>query len=205
MLTPRERRYFKTKEAILQAARELITEKGPDGLSLRELARRIDYSPSGLYEYFPSKDDIVSAVCAEGLGLLHDYLNRAPANLPPSQRLVEMGLGYLDFAREHPEHFRLIFIHLSDDQVGQVKTELEESPYEILSQTVQQAIEAGEISVDDGFSLQEITFSLWALVHGMALLEQTYLRHLEADMTPLLRRTLQVFGQGLRNKKLLPE
>ncbi len=205
MLSPRERRYFKTKEAILQAARELIAEKGPDGLSLRELARRIDYSPSGLYEYFPSKDDIVNAVCAEGLILLRDYLNRAPADLPPSQRLTEMGLGYMDFAREHPEHFRLIFIHLSDDQAGQVKTGLEESPYHILSQTVQDAIEAGEISVEDGFSLEEITFSLWALVHGMALLEQTYLRHLQTDLTPLLRRTLQVFGQGLKNKKLLPE
>jgi len=200
MLSPRERRYYKTKEAILQAARELITEKGPDGLSLRELARRIDYSPSGLYEYFASKDDIVIAVCAEGLSLLRDYLNRAPADLPPAERLLEMGLAYLDFAREHPEHFRLIFIHLSDGQVPPVKNEMDDSPYQILLQAVQATIDAGEFTIKTDFTVEEIAFSLWALVHGMAMLEQTYLRHVQTDLIPLYRRTLQVFGAGLSNR-----
>jgi AcrR family transcriptional regulator len=200
--TPRQRRHYKIKESILQAAREIIAEKGLDGLSLRELARRIDYSPSGLYEYFHSKEDIVTAVCTEGLGLLRDYLNRVPTSLPPAERLLEMGLAYLDFARENPEHFRLIFINLTSDRMTPAKTVESDSPYFILLQAVQAAIEAGEFKPQEDFNLSEIAFSLWSLVHGMAMLEQTHLRHFQADFKPLYRRALQVFGEGLKTERL---
>ena len=59
--TPRERRYARTRQEILDAAMELVQEKGPDKLSMRELARRVDYSPAGLYEYYENKDEIIVA------------------------------------------------------------------------------------------------------------------------------------------------
>jgi AcrR family transcriptional regulator len=206
-LSPRQRRYYKTKETILQTAREIIAEKGPDGLSLRELARRIDYSPSGLYEYFNSKEEIVSAVSIEGLGLLSNYLNRAPANLSPADRLLEMGLAYLDFAREHPEHFRLIFASLSHEQTHLAEETMNgDSPYHLLVQAVQAVIETGEFTVSEDFDLEDMAFSLWALVHGLAVLEQTHLKHFQQeDPTHLYRRALRVFGEGLRSKNFLPE
>jgi len=201
-LTPREKRHYKTKESILQAAREIITEKGLDGLSLRELARRIDYSPAGLYEYFSSKEDIVMAVRAEGLGLLRDYLNRVPATFSPAERLLEMGLAYLTFARQYPEHFQLIFINLTANPITLLATEEADSPYHVLLQTVQEAIETGEFKAQAGFAVEEIAFSLWSLVHGMALLEQTYLRDTESDFTRLNRQALQVFALGLKGEQL---
>jgi AcrR family transcriptional regulator len=45
-LTPRQRRAMNTRQSILDAAREIISERGVYGLSLREVARRIDYSPA---------------------------------------------------------------------------------------------------------------------------------------------------------------
>lgn len=206
-LSPRQRRYHKTKETILQAAREIIAEKGPDGLSLRELARRIDYSPSGLYEYFSSKEEIVTAVSVEGLGLLSSYLNRAPISLPPSERLLEMGLAYLDFAREHPEHFRLIFASLSHEQTHLVEEAMNgDSPYHLLLEAVQAVIATGEFSANEDFDLEDMAFSLWALVHGLAVLEQTHLKNFQQeDPTTLYRRALRVFGEGLKNKDFLPD
>ncbi|NJN97059.1 MAG: TetR/AcrR family transcriptional regulator [Anaerolineales bacterium] len=206
-LSPRQRRYHKTKETILQAAREIIAEKGSDGLSLRELARRIDYSPSGLYEYFSSKEEIVTAVCVEGLGLLSDYLNRAPANLTPAERLMEMGLAYLDFAREHPEHFRLIFASLSHEQTHLAEEAMNgDSPYHLLLEAVQAVIATGEFSVNEEFNLEDMAFSLWALVHGLAVLEQTHLKNFQQEApTQLYRRALRVFGEGLKNKNFLPD
>lgn len=206
-LSPRQRRYHKTKETILQAAREIIAEKGPDGLSLRELARRIDYSPSGLYEYFSSKEEIVTAVCVEGLGLLSSYLNRAPASLTPAERLLEMGLAYLDFAREHPEHFRLIFASLSHEQTHLAEEAMNgDSPYHLLLEAVQAVIATGEFSVSEEFNLEDMAFSLWALVHGLAVLEQTHLKNFQQEApTTLYRRALRVFGEGLKNKNFLPD
>jgi AcrR family transcriptional regulator len=200
--TPRQRRYFKTKATILQAAQEIITEKGLDGLSLRELARRIDYSPSGLYEYFNGKDEIVAAICAEGLELMRDYLNRVPADLSPSERLVQMGLAYLEFAHDHPEHFRLIFSHLTASRSSFNEKVDEGSPYHLLLQAVQAVIEAEELTPGEDYSLQEIAYSLWSLVHGMAMLRQTHLRYFQADFEAIHRRTLQIFAEGLKNKQL---
>ncbi|MCL4300112.1 MAG: TetR/AcrR family transcriptional regulator [Anaerolineae bacterium] len=202
MQTPRQRRYFKTKATILQAAQEIITEKGLDGLSLRELARRIDYSPSGLYEYFNSKDEIVAAIRAEGLELMRDYLKRVPADLSPAERLVQMGLAYLEFAQDHPEHFRLIFSHLTASR-NSFNDKLDEgSPYHLLLQAVRAVIEAEELTLGEEYSLQEIAYSFWSLVHGMAMLRQTHLRHFKADFEGIHRRTLRIFAEGLKNKQL---
>ena len=55
-LTPRQRRHLRTKDAILDAARQIIATEGAEKLSMRAIAKRIDYSPAGLYEYFGSKD-----------------------------------------------------------------------------------------------------------------------------------------------------
>lgn len=201
-LTPRQRRYYKTKATILQAAQEIIAEKGLAGLSLRELARRIDYSPSGLYEYFNSKDDIVTAIRAEGLELLRDYLNRVPVDLTPSERLVQLGLAYLEFAHDHSEPFRLVFNHLVIEGGSLNEPVDDESPYNILLQAVRAAIEAEELTPYDDYSLEEIAYSLWSLVHGMAMLRQTYLHQFQADFDMIQRRTLQIFAEGLKNKKL---
>jgi AcrR family transcriptional regulator len=201
-LTPRQRRHHKTKATILEAAREIIAEKGPDGLSLRELARRIDYSPSGLYEYFKSKDDLVMAIRAEGLELLRDYLNRVPTGLPPSERLLKMGLAYLDFAQNQPQYFLLIFNNLPANGALVSEPVAPGSPYQILFQQVRAAIEAGEFSPHEDYSLEEITYSLWSLIHGMAMLRQTHLPHYQADFDTTQRRALQIFAEGLKAQKL---
>lgn len=201
-LTPRQRRHSKTKATILEAAREIIAEKGPDGFSLRELARRIDYSPSGLYEYFKSKDDLVTAISAEGLEWLRDYLQRVPTDLSPSVRLLEMGLAYLDFAQDHPEHFLLIFNNLTSNQTLVNESADPDSPYYILLQAVRAAIEAGEFSPREGYRLEEIAYSFWSLLHGMAMLRLTHLRHCQADFEAIQRRALQMFAEGFKTEKL---
>ncbi len=200
--TPRQRRYNKTKENILQAACELIAEKGPDGLSLRELARRIDYSPSGLYEYFHSKDELVTAICTEGLERLNDYLTSIPADLPPMERLFKMGLAYLDFARHNPEHFRLIFTDIVAPVTSLDGPGNDDDPFQTLLQAVQAAIAAGGINPRPGYDLHGIAYSLWALVHGMAMLEQTHLRHVQIDFDAIHRHALEIFAAGFQAKKL---
>ncbi len=65
------RRHVRTKQAILDAALEIVIQNGPAALSMRSLAERIDYSPAGLYEYFSSKEEIISAVCDEGQRMLY--------------------------------------------------------------------------------------------------------------------------------------
>jgi AcrR family transcriptional regulator len=55
MTTTRLRRRERNRAAILEGARQLIIERGPENLSLREVAARAEYSPAGLYRYFKDK------------------------------------------------------------------------------------------------------------------------------------------------------
>jgi AcrR family transcriptional regulator len=195
--TPRKRRRQKTKQAILKAAREIIAEKGVAELSLRAIAHQIDYSPAGLYEYFKSKDEIIDTVCIEGLERLSTYLNRVPTDLPPSERLLELGLAYLDFARNNPQYFLLIFTTTPSDKVPFSDSVKGDTPYDILLQAVQAVIEAENINLPPEYGLDEVAYILWAQVHGMAMLQQTVHRHFEHDFHTIDRWALEILKRGL--------
>ena len=197
-LTPRERRHQKTKQAILQAAREIINEKGVDRLSLRELAHRIDYSPASLYEYFNSKDEIMAALCIEGFERLGEYLNRVPADLSPAERLTALGQAYLDFAQHNPEHFMLIFTTLPSNKVPATDWDINDSPYTILQQAVQAVVEAEGIKLPTGYTLNDLVFLLWSQVHGMAMLQRTIFCHHDCNIDDLYHWMVEVWRKGLR-------
>src|SRR5437763_721083 len=108
-LSPRQKRHQLTKQAILQAAKKIVAEEGVTALSMRAIADKIDYSPSGLYEYYGSKEEIVAELTKEGFEKLGSDLTRIDPALSPSQRLTEAGLVYLRFAASYPELYGLMF------------------------------------------------------------------------------------------------
>lgn len=201
--TPRERRQKRTRQAILDTALELIIENGADKLSLREIARRIDYSPAGLYEYFGSKDEIVETLCTIGNTQLSNYINKSSTALPSQERLIEMGLAYIRFARENPQLFKLMFTRLTPSIIEMptsVKGLDPQDSFVIVSREIQAAVENGIIQVQENYSTPEIAYSLWALVHGMAVLQTTYLNDMHFDFENADRHTMQAFIRGLMTK-----
>ena len=195
--TPRQRRHADTKQAILRAARALIVEKGPGQISLREIARRIEHSPAGLYEYFGSKEEIVAAVAAESLEQLSMRLRRVPEDLPPARRLVELGLAYIDFAQHNPEHFMLVFTQLPSGRTSLQGPIGADSPYQIVLRAAQEGIDSGVFAAQTGEGSEQIAYGLWALAHGMAMLQRTHLRQFTADFSSADRHALEAFARGL--------
>src|SRR5450756_1792840 len=61
-LSRKERRHRDTRREIFAAARQLLLEVDPDELSLRQVARRADFSPASLYTYFSSRDELLAAL-----------------------------------------------------------------------------------------------------------------------------------------------
>ncbi|MGW7546325.1 TetR/AcrR family transcriptional regulator [Streptomyces sp. NPDC054770] len=55
----RERKKIKTREAIRTAMYALVTEQGYDATTIEQIAERAEVSPSTVYRYFPTKEDIV--------------------------------------------------------------------------------------------------------------------------------------------------
>src|SRR5690606_7272503 len=55
----RERKKIKTRMAIREATYDLIKEQGYDGTTVEQIAERAEVSPSTVFRYFPTKEDIV--------------------------------------------------------------------------------------------------------------------------------------------------
>jgi AcrR family transcriptional regulator len=196
MLTNREKRQQKTRQSILTAARQIISEQGPEQLSMRALAERIDYSPAGLYEYFSSKEDILHAVCLDGHQQLTAAIRAVDAALPPAEYLIRIGLAYVRFAVSNPQTYLLMFTNApSGDVVSGLLDEV--SSYPILRQAIRDGLDQGIFKTRAGFGLQEIAYAAWGIVHGLAMLRITTLR--ETPIPPDAdENALVIFTRGLQ-------
>ncbi len=193
-LSRRDRRRVSTREEILVAARELLLEVGPEAISLRQVARRADFSPAALYTYFASRDDIVAALFAESFQRLDAYLRRVPIDLPADRRVVELGMTYLDFARENPIDLRCILYATTPEELPSSSgVGLGLGAARLIAETFQEGKEQGIFATDMPLSAAEMAYTTWALVHGMAVVSTVNMRGVEELISADPRRALEAF------------
>ncbi|MFD5574396.1 TetR/AcrR family transcriptional regulator [Streptomyces cadmiisoli] len=102
---PRPRRPYHhgdLRRAVLGAALDAIATDGPSALSLRDLARRAGVSHAAPAHHFKDRTGLLTAIAAEGFGLLATAIGE-------SADLKDAGARYVRFAREHPAHFQVMF------------------------------------------------------------------------------------------------
>jgi AcrR family transcriptional regulator len=194
--TPRQRRRIKNTAAILDAAAELIIAKGFENVSLRDIARQADYSPSGLYKYFDSKADIIQALKTQENQKLLSLLETAPTDIPAKQRLIDLCMLYIEHCLKNRVYLTLVN-SLSSERKSMDQPVTENSPYQVFLQAVQAWNQSEGIPSQQGYGLEEITYALWSQIHGMATLRLFQLRDFEADFDTVNRRTLEIFLKGL--------
>ena len=65
------------RERLCSAAERLFAERGPDAVTMRQLAAELGVSPMTPYRYFHDKDDILAAVRANGFNRFAEALETA--------------------------------------------------------------------------------------------------------------------------------
>lgn len=97
--------------AIKETARHQIGENGAATLSLRAIARELKITAPAIYNYFPSRDDLVTALIVEAYNSLRDALLISQATAEESQieRILESARAYRGWALAHPGEYSLIF------------------------------------------------------------------------------------------------
>jgi AcrR family transcriptional regulator len=199
----RDRRFRRNKQAILDAALEIIREAGPAALSMRALGERSDYSAAGLYEYFGGKDEIIAAVCEQGHERLTIHMRRADPGLPVADYLIEIGMAYIRFALENPDYFLLMFTVAPPGPAGAASPEeplVGDSSFNILLRAIRRGINEGVFRARPGFDLMEMAYAAWATVHGLAMLRVTNLRGYPMDFEAADHEALLSFVRGLRSE-----
>lgn len=108
----RQRRRAVAVQEIVSTAERHITELGPAALSLRAVARSLGMTVQALYHYFPSRDDLVTALITKGYDDLADAVQAAAdsaPDVPDLPRLVVATEGYRAWGIAHPERFQLLY------------------------------------------------------------------------------------------------
>ncbi|MFE7930662.1 TetR/AcrR family transcriptional regulator [Streptomyces sp. NPDC057456] len=149
------------RRAILTAALDVIATDGPTGLSLRDLARRAGVSHAAPAHHFRDRTGLLTAIAAEGHGLL-------AAVLAETTDLREAGARYVRFAREHPAHFQVMFspeLLRADDLELTTARALSAAALTDAIATAPAPVPGG-----DGSDARSARIAVWSLAHGFATL-----------------------------------
>jgi AcrR family transcriptional regulator len=195
--SPREKRKARTREAILEAAMQIVMQHGVEALSMREIAGYIDYSPSGLYEYFSSKEEIIDALVDEGFARLTAHLKQGIHGETALSRLQEVGKVYMQFALQEPQLYLLMFNHipLAPYPLSEVE---QNAAYAQLVQIIRDGLLSGEFRSASGAGWRELAYASWSLMHGLSMLRLTLMSQITDDIDSLHERAFQVFVEQLQ-------
>lgn len=108
-----------TRDGIVAEAGRIVISKGYAGLSMRTLAAAVGLTAGALYRYFPTKQHVLMAYCAEALDSFTKRLLAIDADETEPLRSIErMAVAYGAFALEDTDRFRIIFL---DAEVGKIE------------------------------------------------------------------------------------
>jgi AcrR family transcriptional regulator len=97
------------RDACVAAAREAIARHGIEGLSLREVARRLGVSHQAPYKHYPSRDHLLAEVMRRCFQQFAQHLDARRHFDDPYEDLQSLGHQYLSYAEQHPLEYRLMF------------------------------------------------------------------------------------------------
>ncbi len=99
------------RQALVDAALELIEKKGPTGFTLSEAAKQAGVTPAAVYRHFEGRDDLIAEAARQGYEIFADLMEYAYETGQPSAlaSFEATGRAYLAFARRHPGHYVAMF------------------------------------------------------------------------------------------------
>lgn len=157
------------RERLCEAAERLFAERGPDAVTMRQLAAELGVSPMTPYRYFEDKDDILAAVRANGFNRFAEALERARDGAVGARaRGAAVGEAYVSFALENPHAYKLMFDFN--------QPHVEKYPELVAAGRRAQKTMTGHVedALAEGLmegEAEQIGLMFWAAIHGTVILE----------------------------------
>lgn len=147
---PRRAQWAKRREQILDAAVKLFCEKGYEGTTIRDIARKVGVTEGLLYYYFDGKDALISACWSERNWQPHlDQWIDASADRPLSEALLHIIRRHLEtlFAAGRQVRMHAAEV-LRDGELSSISRERIEQTRTLLSDFFRRRQELGHIRGD---------------------------------------------------------
>ncbi|MEZ5092864.1 TetR/AcrR family transcriptional regulator [Nocardioides sp.] len=166
------------RSTLIETGVELARAQGPEGVVLREVARRAGVSHNAAYRHFADRDELLGEIASVAAEKLEEHMRRRLDELdePDTARLAvrrlhEVGRAYVEFALAEPGLFAVAFAELpagDDDHRPDPSAEMAEvGPYQLLGQCLDDLVEVGAMPPERRLGAD---LGCWAAVHGFSVL-----------------------------------
>jgi len=153
--------------ALRAAAVELISEKGPNGFSLREVARRAGVSHAAPAHHFGDAQGLLTSVATEGFAVLSDNMRQVhEAGGPARTQITELGRSYVHTALANPGHYGVMIGHGYTDKENPDLIAASVAAYSVLIAVLQQVRDEYNPDLTDDELERRATLT-WSTVHGL--------------------------------------
>lgn len=156
------------RKALVEAAEEIILERGVQGFTLREAARRAGVSPAAPAHHFGDAKGLLGEVALQGFRAFGDALDKADreAGEEPEARLRAQGRAYVAFAFRYPARFQLMFLR-DRYRAGPELREASERSFLVLEHAIR-ALCSLRPDQEMTQKAHGLLLVMWSSVHGFA-------------------------------------
>jgi AcrR family transcriptional regulator len=196
----RIRERLDARQSILATARELFLLKGFEATTIRNIAEKIEYSPSTIYQHFKDKNEIFYTIHSEAFAELVRYLNASEMHKNPMDQLIALGQIYIQFALENPELYDLMFIMEAPidflDYLEDANWTEGKMAFDYLKSVIANCIQQGLIKETD---LESLSYLIWSTVHGLVTISirKRGLKIGLSDPDTIIQRSFAIFSHLL--------
>ncbi|WP_299043248.1 TetR/AcrR family transcriptional regulator [uncultured Tateyamaria sp.] len=154
---------------LIETVRILVEEKGADGFSISEAARRAGVSSAAPYKHFHDRAEIVREVALAGIDRMRDQMDDAATGATGDAlaSITALGLCYANFARAEPGVFRLMFGLTKGHDDDPELQEHGEACFDVVKREVRAVMPGGTPEAE----IERRSLMLHMFVHGHAFLE----------------------------------
>ena len=152
------------RRRLIDECSHVISARGTEGVSLRDLAARAHTTTAAVYTLFGSRSALLQAVTDEAFARFAQYLDEVGPSADPRQDLLDLGLAYRRSAMADPHFYRVMFS--SPGGSSEHSDSLTEPTFDTLRRAVARVLPAADAERTELEALR-----LWAMVHGLVSLE----------------------------------
>ena len=153
-----------TKDMILEAAFDIVREKGLEEVSNRSIAKRLECSIRPIYYQFNNSDELKKELYNKIEKYFYKYIMDNMIDNIPYYRQV--GINYIKFAREEKNFFKILFMSKSD-YLPEGFVSKSEDDFKEISKLIKMSIKLND---DD---IKSFHIKMWMFTHGIATLLAT--------------------------------
>lgn len=159
------------RETLIEAALDLIGQKGASGFTFAEAARWAGVSPGAPYRHFKDRDELIADVAIRGFEAFAVRLEKVwnDGKPDPYSALQATGRAYLEFARREPAYYAAMFESGLPPNMSLELTEANDKAFDVLVNACEILVE----TLPDGKvkpPAKMVAFHLWSISHGIASL-----------------------------------